>query len=78
MLTDKVLVQFGITNDLNEDVGASSFNLTMSWEALDVEQYKDIVIKVNDEVYQLDSSQTTFEVELEQPETAYHIEFKAK
>lgn len=78
LLTDKVPVQFAITNDLNEEVGASSFNLTMSWEALDVEQYKDIVIKVNDEVYQLDSSQTTFEVELEQPETAYHIEFKAK
>lgn len=78
LLTDKVPVQFGMTNDLNEEVGASSFNLTMSWEALDVDQYKDVVIKVNDEVYMLNPSETKFELQLDQPETEYRIEFKAK
>lgn len=78
LLTDKVPVEFGITNDLNEVVGESSFNLTMSWEPLNEADYKNIIIKVNGETYTLDATESSFAIELNDAASDYLIEFKAK
>ena len=48
LLTDKVEVNIGLTDDLNPVEGESMYKLSLTWESLAADKYKDIQITVND------------------------------
>ena len=78
LLTDKVEVNIGLTDDLNPVEGESMYKLSLTWESLAADKYKDIQITVNDKKYVLESDSNKFEVELTEPNEAYEVTFKAK
>lgn len=78
LVTDKVPVSFLISDDLNEDVGTSEYQLTLNWEPLAEEKYKEILISIDEKEYILQPNQTTFSVTLDQSNQTYDIKFKAK
>lgn len=78
MLTDKVEVSVELTEDLNKEEGESLYELSLWWEALKIDDYKEIQITVNDEVYILDADATRFDIDLSNPDDDYTVTFKAK
>ena len=46
MLTDKVEVSVELTEDLNKEEGESLYELSLWWEALKIDDYKEIQITV--------------------------------
>lgn len=76
LFEDEPSVEFRLTNDLNEEIGVSSFLLMINWETLDIDDNQEVIIKVNGETYELSANQNIFELELDEPETDYVIEFK--
>jgi len=78
LLTDKVPVSLSISDDLNLEVGVSEYQLSLTWDQLDKEDYKNIQIAVDGEQYILDPNETSFSIELNKPSHAYQIEFTAK
>ena len=49
-----------------------------TWEPLEVDDYKEVQITVDEKEYNLTPSSTQFEVDLTEPEQSYEITFKAK
>lgn len=78
LVTDKVLVSFVISDDLNQEVGQSEYQLTLNWGPLEETKYEQILISIDDKEYTLEPNQTTFNVMLNQAEHNYEIKFKAK
>lgn len=78
LLTDKVPFSLSISDDLNLEVGTSEYQLSLAWDQLDTEEYKNIQIVIDGEQYILEPDETSFNIELNEPSHAYQIEFKAK
>ena len=78
LLTDRVDITVGITDDLNPVEGESLFRVLLTWDSLEAKDYKNIQISVNGKEYILDSDSTRFEVELAEANQKYDITFKAK
>ena len=78
LLTDKVPFSLSISDDLNLEVGISEYQLSLTWDQLNPEDYENIQIVVDGEQYILDPDETSFNIELNKSSYAYQIEFKAK
>lgn len=78
LLTDRVDITVGITDDLNPVEGESLFRVLLTWDSLEAKDYKNIQISVNGKEYILDPDSTRFEVELAEANQKYDITFKAK
>ncbi len=78
ILTDKVDVSLALTDDLNPKEGESLYRLSLSWEPLKKDAYKEIQININDKSYVLDNTATRFDVDLSAPNTDYKITFQAR
>lgn len=78
LLTDRVDIMIGMTDDLNPAEGESLYRVLLSWEPLEVKDYKNIQITVNGKEYILDPGLTRFEIELTEPDQMYDVTFKAK
>ena len=78
LLTDRVDLTISMTDDLNPVEGESLYRVLLSWEPLEVDDYKEVQITVDEKEYNLTPSSTQFEVDLTEPEQSYEITFKAK
>jgi len=74
---NKGFLDVSLSQGLQLGGNESLFELTLEWPSLDVDTFKNIQLKINEQEIELDITETSFETYLDEPDTEYNIEFKA-